>query len=54
MQLLTHSFKVTIFSNGKFCYKNPRWEKKEYEEILKDFKYSVIINALLTAILIFA
>lgn len=53
MKLLTHSFKVTIFSNGKFCWVNARWERKSEKEILNDFKYSILINALLATILIF-
>lgn len=29
VKLLTHTFKVTLYESGKFCWKNARWEMKD-------------------------
>lgn len=42
MKLLRERFSVTIFSEGKFCWKNPKWTPKPKDEYEFDKKCLLI------------
>lgn len=54
MKILTHSFKVTVFENGRFCWNNARWEEKPYKDLIHDLKWSAAANIVLMVALLSA
>lgn len=35
-KFFTKTFKVVVFSQGKFCWKNPKWEDKSKDDLEED------------------
>ena len=49
MKVFTHIYKVEIFNNGKFCWRNHGWIEKGINDYRKekviDFAFIIILSA---------
>ena len=53
MKIFTHTYRVVVFDNGKFCWKNHGWMEKGINDLRKDNAINfVIIMVLLSVIAI--
>ena len=53
MKLFTHSYKVTVFYEGKFCWRNHGWLEKGINDYRKDKIFDLFIIAVLAISIIF-
>ncbi len=42
-KFLTHYYKITLREDGKWCFKMEGWRKKSYEQLLSDYKTTLLI-----------
>lgn len=42
-KFLTHYYKITIREDSKWCFKMEGWRKKSYEQLLGDYKTTLLI-----------
>ena len=52
MNIFTHTYKVVIFDNGKFCWKNHGWLEKGINDLRKDIVFNNVVIAILFALLV--
>jgi hypothetical protein len=51
MKIFTHTYKVEIFNNGKFCWRNHGWIEKGINDLRRDNAINFVIIMILFAAL---
>ena len=51
MKIFTHTYKITIFKNGKFCWKNQGWVKSDTDGYFLGFTHTFIMFCVIFGLL---
>ena len=54
MKIFTHVYRIEIYSNGKFCWRNHGWLEKGINDYKKDRVFDFIVIMALALMVIFA
>jgi len=50
MKIFTHSYKITFFQNGKFCWKNHGWVKNNTDGVFVGVQQMLLIGVIFIAV----
>ena len=51
MKIFTHTYRVEVFNNGKFCWRNHGWVEKGINDLRKESRNNFIVIMILLAVI---